>query len=278
MRIWTFLTCFMFSMVMVFQANAKERIVSIGGDVTEIIYALGAQDELVGRDSTSTHPDAAQQVQNIGYMRHLSTEGILSLKPTLVISSNLAQPSTVLEQIKKVGIPVVFISGKHSLSVINEKISTIGNAVHRQKEAKALQDKTNQNIAQLSGSKLPIRVIYIMAHTGMSNLVAGKGTAADEAIHAAGLVNAMGNVMNYQPMSQEGMIAAAPDVIITDQDAIKTIGGEENLWKLPGLSLTPAGKNHQLIIIDQMALLGFGIHTPQAIQDLRSKAQNFKHG
>ncbi|CAI3928242.1 ABC-type hemin transport system [Commensalibacter communis] len=259
-------------------AQAKERIISIGGDVTEIIFALGAQDELVGRDTTSNQPAAVNKVKDIGYMRQLNTEGILSLKPTMVITSDLAQPSAVLEQIKKVGIPVVYVSGKHSLQVIPQKVETIAKALHREKEAKPLQDKMNKTIAALSSKQLPVKVIYIMAHGGMSNLVAGRDTAADSAIHDAGLQNGMGTSLHYQPMSQEGIIAAAPDIIMTDSDAIKTIGGADNLWKLPGVSMTPAGKKHNLIVIDQMALLGFGIRTPDAIKDLRAKAEALPHG
>lgn len=259
-------------------AQAKERIISIGGDVTEIIYALGAQDELVGRDTTSNQPAAVNNVKDIGYMRQLNTEGILSLKPTMVITSDLAQPSAVLEQIKNVGIPVVYVSGKHSLQAIPQKVETVAKALHREKEAKSLQENIEKTIASLPSKQQPIKVIYIMAHSGINNLVAGKDTAADAAIHDAGLQNGMGNTLHYQPMSQEGIIAAAPDVIMTDSDAIKTIGGADNLWKLPGVAMTPAGKNHNLIIIDQMALLGFGIRTPEAIKALRSKAEALSHG
>ncbi|WGE87266.1 ABC transporter substrate-binding protein [Actinobacillus equuli subsp. haemolyticus] len=81
-------------------APAQERIVSIGGDVTEIIYALGAEQALVGRDSTSIAPLAAQQLPDVGYMRQLNVEGILALKPTKVISSDVARPSVVFEQLK----------------------------------------------------------------------------------------------------------------------------------------------------------------------------------
>lgn len=259
-------------------AQAKERIISIGGDVTEIIYALGAQDELVGRDTTSNQPVAVSNVKDIGYMRQLNTEGILSLKPTMVITSDLAQPSAVLEQIKKVGIPVIYVSGKHSLQAIPQKIETVAKALHREKESKPLQENIEKTITSLSSKQLPIKVIYIMAHSGVNNLVAGKDTAADAAIHDAGLQNGMGNTLHYQPMSQEGIIAAAPDVIMTDSDAIKTIGGSDKLWKLPGVAMTPAGKNHNLIIVDQMALLGFGIRTPEAIKALRLKAEALSHG
>ena len=71
---------------------------------------------------------------------------------------------------------------------------------------------------------------------------AGSGTSADGAIRGAGLQNALGNIPHYQPLTQEGIVASAPQLIVIGADGLQAMGGEENLWKLPGLALTPAGK------------------------------------
>ena len=104
-------------------------------------------------------------------------------------------------------------------------------------------------------------------------MAAGQQTAADVAIHAAGLQNAMQGFSRYQPLSQEGVIASQPDLVVISHDGVKAMGGEANLWKLPGLAQTPAGRHQQVLLIDDMALLGFSIRTPQAIQQLREKAE-----
>lgn len=83
----------------------------------------------------------------------------------------------------------------------------------------------------------------------------------------------MAGIRRYQPLSQEGVIASAPQLIVATRDGIKTLGGEANLWKLPGIALTPAGKDQQLLVVDDMALLGFGIDTPGAILKLRQAAE-----
>lgn len=258
-------------------ALAAERVVSIGGDVTQIVYALDAQQDLVARDSTSQQPAQANKLPNIGYMRQLNAEGILALKPTLVLSSELAKPSLVLQQVEQAGVKVVEVTGKNSVDAIPEKIATIGKALHREAEAKALTEKVQKQLAQLPSQPLPVKVLFIMAHSGMNTLAAGSQTGADGAIRSAGLVNAMAAVPHYQPLSQEGVVAAAPDLVVVGQDGLRTLGGEEKVWSLPGLALTPAGQHHALLVVDEMALLSFGLDTPDAIVKLRRAAEAAKH-
>ncbi|ADU70548.1 hemin ABC transporter substrate-binding protein [Pantoea sp. At-9b] len=256
---------------------AAERVVSIGGDVTQIVYALDAQQDLVARDSTSQQPAQVNKLPNIGYMRQLNAEGILALKPTLVLSSELAKPSLVLQQVEQAGVKVVEVTGKNSLEAIPEKIATIGKALHREDAAKALTEKVQKQLAQLPGQPLSVKVLFIMAHSGMNTLAAGSQTGADGAIRSAGLVNAMGAVPHYQPLSPEGVVAAAPDLVVVGQDGLRTLGGEEKVWSLPGLALTPAGQHHALLVVDEMALLSFGLDTPDAIVKLRHAAEAAKH-
>ena len=125
----------------------------------------------------------------------------------------------------------------------------------------------------LPSSELNKRVLFILNHGGMTAMAAGQQTGADAAIRAAGLRNAMQGVNRYQQLSQEGVIASQPDLVVISQDGINALGGEANLWKLPGLAQTPAGRNKQVLAIDDMALLGFSVRTPEAIRQLRAKAE-----
>ncbi|MDH2068228.1 hemin ABC transporter substrate-binding protein [Pantoea sp. GD03673] len=256
---------------------AAERVVSIGGDVTQIIYALDAQSQLVARDSTSLRPAQAAKLPDVGYMRQLNAEGILALKPTLVLASEQAKPSRVLEQIAHAGVRVVMVSGDSSLQAIPQKITTVGQALQRESKAQALTQQIMQQIPSLPQPPLPVKVLYIMANSGMKTMAAGNQTAADSAIRSAGLENAMGTVPHYQALSQEGVIAAAPDLVVIGEEGLKTLGGEAQLWQLPGLALTPAGQQQHLLVINTQALLGFGLDTPQAIVTLRQAAESLNH-
>ncbi|WP_413736384.1 heme/hemin ABC transporter substrate-binding protein [Sodalis sp. RH21] len=252
---------------------AQTRIVSIGGDVTEIIYALGAGDRLVARDSTSLHPAETAALPDVGYMRQLNAEGILSMRPTLVIASALSKPSLALQQVAGSGVKVVTVPGEPDVATIGRKISTIAAALDLRGQGEALDEKISRELAAIPTAPLPVKVLFIFNHSGMSTMAAGQDTAADAMIRSAGLQNAMQGFKHYQPLSQEGVIGSAPDLVLITTDGIKTLGGEDHVWQLPGLALTPAGREHRLLVLDDMAVLGFGLSTPEAITRLRQTAE-----
>lgn len=254
-------------------AASEEKMVTLGGDVTEIVYALGAQSSLVARDSTSRWPQAANALPDVGYLRQLNAEGILSVRPTLVLASAQAQPSLALKQVEQSRVRVVTVPGRNDLSVIDEKVRVVAEATRRVAQGETLRLALQKELAALPSSPLNKRVLFILSHGGMTAMAAGQQTGADAAIRAAGLQNAMQGFARYQPLSQEGVIASQPDLVVISQDGVKSLGGEENLWKLPGLAQTPAGRNGQVLAIDDMALLGFSVRTPKAIQQLRARAE-----
>ncbi len=253
-------------------ALAAERIVSIGGDVTEIVYALGAGDRLVARDSTSLRPEAAQRLPDVGYMRQLNAEGILSLKPSMVLASALAQPSLVFKQLTDSGVKVVTVPGDTTVEAIPEKISTIANALNLSANGDRLAGQYRRQLAAVPKTPLPVAVLFIMSHGGMTPMAAGQQTAADSMIGAAGLKNAMQGSSHYRPLSQEGVIAAAPDLLLVTADGVSSLGGIDKIWSLPGLAQTPAGKQRRLLVLDDMALLGFGLQTPAVLEKIRQAA------
>lgn len=252
---------------------AANRVITLGGDVTEIVYALGAGSALVGRDSTSTWPQEAQSLPDVGYLRQLSPEGILSLRPGTVLSSAQAEPSLTLQTLRDNKVNVVNVPDGGDLSVIEQKVRVIAAALGKETQGEALRQKLHNEIASLPTRPVNKRVLFILSHGGMGAMVAGQQTAADGAIRAAGLQNAMQGFTHYRAMSQEGVVASKPDLVVISAAGVKALGGEANLWTLPGLALTPAGSHRRVLIVDDMALLGFGPRTPEAVRQLRAAAE-----
>lgn len=257
-------------------ALATERVVSIGGDVTQIIYALNAQQDLVARDSTSLHPDDVAKLPDVGYMRQLNAEGILAMKPTLVLASEQAKPSLALQQVEQAGVKVITVTGATTLSAINQKIATVAQALHREDKGNALAQNIEKQLAAIPQQPLAVNVLFIMTYSGMAAMGAGTDTGADAAIRSAGLINAMGNIQHYHPLTQEGVIASAPQLVVIGADGLQALGGEANVWKLPGMAMTPAGQHSRLFVVDSMGLLGFGLDTPGVIAKLRKTAEAIK--
>lgn len=266
MKKWLLITV---TLMLTFTAHAAERIITLGGDVTEIVFELGAGEQLVARDSTSMHPKLAVKLPDVGYMRMLNAEGVLSQRPTLVLASELAKPSIALSQIEKNGVKVIKVTGKQSLEAIPEKITTIAKTVGKTEQGNLLIEQFNEQLAKVDTSPLDKKVLFIMSHGGVLPLAAGQQTAADSLIRATGAKNAMQGFNSYRPLSQEGVIASQPDLIIVTHEGIKSLGGEEKVWKLPGIAMTPAAKNKALLVVDDMGMLGFSLGTPTVMKQMR---------
>ncbi|MEP6146730.1 MAG: ABC transporter substrate-binding protein, partial [Nisaea sp.] len=200
------------------RAEGPQRIVSAGGDITEIINALGAGDRVVGVDSTSNFPPEMAEKAQIGYIRNLAAEGILSLQPDVLIAAHDAGPPPAVAQLRAAGLQVELAPQGDSVPGVQEKIRFVGNILGMPEKAEALAQKLElQMKASLeiaSASKENPRVIFVLNTADGAPLVGGRGTSADSVIALAGGVNAADSFDGYKPMSQEAIITAAPDVLL----------------------------------------------------------------
>lgn len=251
------------------------RLVTVSGAITEVVYALGAEGQLVGTDTTSLFPVAARATPKVGYMRQLSAEGLLSLKPDAIIATNESGPSVVLDQIRTAGVKVEIIEADHSWGEVQRKVQAVGRAAAKEAQARELQARLDAEWAQVlqrvGGAKgRKPKVLFVLSHSA-SPQVSGEKTAAHAVIGFAGGVNALGGFNGYRPMTAEAMASAAPDTILTSTQSIEAHGGVDKFWERPELALTPAYKKRALITQDALLLLGFGPRLPAAIGELHDK-------
>ncbi len=257
-------------------AAPSKRVVCVSGALTEIVYALGGESMLVGRDSTSVFPAAAQALPDVGYMRTLSAEGLLSLAPTLVLATEDAGPPAVLRQLEAAGIPLHVLRSEHRFEGLLARVERVGALIGREAAAQALAQTLRADwqqalatVRQLSkGEQLPPRVLFVLAHNMAQLRIAGTGTAADAVIGYAGARNALAEVAGYKQLTPEAAVAAAPDVILTTTEGIQTAGGVDRLLQVPGLAQTPAGRARRVASFDALALLGFGPRLAQLLPRL----------
>jgi len=247
------------------------RIVAVGGSVTEVIYALGGEKNLIATDSTSLFPEAAQKTPKVGYMRQLSAEGVLSLRPTVVITTTAAGPEAALRQIADAGVAVLVLSDDYSFDAVIAKIDGIGRALGLDKAAADLVAKVRADMAEVTAriaqSKTRPRALsFLTFGQGGAPQAAGRMTAADGIIRLAGGVNVFDAWSGYKPMTPEATVAAAPEVIVLGTQTITTIGGVDKILADPALALTPAAKNKRVASADALMLLGFGPRTPEAVR------------
>lgn len=247
------------------------RIVAVGGSVTEVIYALGGEKNLVATDSTSLYPAAARDTPKVGYMRQLSAEGVLSLRPSVVITTTAAGPEAALRQIADAGVAVLVLSDDYSFDAVVAKIEGIGRALGLDKAAAELVTKVRADMADVTAriaqSKTRPRALsFLTFGQGGAPQAAGRMTAADGIIRLAGGVNVFDAWSGYKPMTPEATVAAAPEVIMLGTQTIETIGGVDKILADPALALTPAAKQRRVASADALMLLGFGPRTPEAVR------------
>lgn len=248
------------------------RIVSLGGGVTEVVYALDAQANLVAVDQSSVYPAEARALPQVGYFRQISAEGILSMTPSLVLAAEGSGPPTSLTQLREAGVPVLLVPGDPSVNGAREKIQTIARALGKETEGQRLLATLADDVAHanqwLDGITTKPRVVFIYARGVGSMNVSGTGTAADAIIQLAGGENAVQAYPNYRPLTAEGLVQAAPDIILMPGRGLESIGGIDGLLDAPGVALTPAGRNRAIVAIDDLLLLGFGPRLGQAMKEL----------
>ena len=242
-------------------STAQERIISAGSAVTELIYALGAEDSLIAVDVTSKMPQT-EQLPKIGYHRQLSTEGLLALQPTQIIGSDEMGPKTTLDLLTQSNIKVNVVNTKPTIKGLLERIDEIALLTNHQENSQQIKDKVNKKVAQLK-SNIPVKtkqkkVLYLLLHEGRAPYVAGSDTTMDEMIRLAGAINpAQPLISSFKPLSIEAMISMQPDVILVSNRSLAKLEGIDNIIKsIPTLASTPAGINKQIIGVSGSALVG----------------------
>lgn len=253
--------------------QAPRRIVAVGGVITEVIYALGLQDRLVGVDSTSQFPaDALRDKANVGYVRALSAEGVLSLKPSLVMLIDGAGPPGAVSLLAETGVSLARIPDETSSEGVASKIEAIGAALGAGEPAARLAGQTRAGFAELAvlrGSiAKPRRVLFVLSVQNGRVMVGGRNSAADAIIRHAGAVNVADGVEGYKTMTDEAIMAGAPDVVLMMSHNVNHATAPDALFAMPAFAETPAARQKRLVAMDGLYLLGFGPRTPAAARDL----------
>ncbi|GAB5467723.1 MAG: hemin ABC transporter substrate-binding protein [Rhodospirillales bacterium] len=257
------------------RAEPPERIVSVGGSVTEVLFALGLGERIIAVDSTSLYPASAQELPQVGYVRALAAEPIIALAPDLVLAEADAGPEAVLQQLSEAGVNVVLVPDSPSPEGVVAKLRAVAEAVEAEEAGAALAGEVEAGFADLAARRAALTaapgVLFLLSHGG-APLVSGQGTSADAVIALAGGRNVVAAFEGYRPLSPEMAVLAAPEVLLLTAQGLEAMGGMEAVAADPALGLTPAVRNGRVYAYDALDLLGFGPRTPQVaaalLQDL----------
>jgi iron complex transport system substrate-binding protein len=252
----------------------SSRIVSVGTANTETIIALGAASRLVGVDNSSN--DYIREVQSlpkVGARTTLNAEGILSLKPTLIIVTSDVGPPQIVEQLKSGGVTVLVLRADYNVEAVKGKLKTIARALGLEAKGEELAGVIDRDMEEvnklLAGASSKPKVLFVGRGPNMPNAtMSGAGTTVDEMIRLAGGVNPLTGFEGFREMTDEAVVSAAPDVILMTEKSFERSGGTEGVLKFPGVALTPAGKSRRVVPISDMYFQGFGPGVGRAVREL----------
>ncbi|WP_137112441.1 hemin ABC transporter substrate-binding protein [Rhodobacter sp. SY28-1] len=245
-----------------------DRVITLGGSVTEIAVALGAEGRLVARDTTSNFPASVQALPDVGYIRALSPENILALDPSLILAEGDAGPPEAVEVLKAAGIPFVLVPEATDPAGVAAKIIAVADVLDLTAQGAALATSVTADLAaaqsRAADVTAPKRVLFVLSLKGGGVMAGGEGTEADGIIRLAGGINAASGFQGYKPMTDEAVLTAQPDAILMmDREGELSISDADVLAQ-PALSQTPAARTRTILRMDGMLLLGFGPRTPAA--------------
>lgn len=250
---------------------APPRLVTIGGAITETVFALGLGPAVVGVDTSSVFPVQATRLPQVGYQRTLSAEGVLALRPTRVLAAEEAGPPHALTQLRSAGIAVEIIAAPHSIAGAREKIRTLARLLDVPAHGAQLIRQLDDDLAHAPAPAHRPRVLALYARSTTTLLVAGHDTPFDAMLQLAGAENAAATLRGFRPYSAEALVAARPDALLLTDRGAASLGGPSGLRTLPGLATSESAPSPALVTLDDLLLLGFGPRTGQAIAALRRK-------
>jgi iron complex transport system substrate-binding protein len=264
------------------------RIIPANGDIAEVVFALGLGADVVATDLSATYPPEADALPEVGYQRSLLVEPMLGHDPTVVVANTDAGPDDSLDQLRDAGVPVVVLDYPHDLTGPAAKIRLVAQALGVPARGEALAREVDAAIAgavadaearvEAAGGERP-RVAFLYLRGDSVQQLGGRGSRADALIEAAGAVDVgveLG-LDDFEPLSEEALVRAAPDVFLVTTTGIESVGGVDAFLELPAIAQTPAGRDRRVVAVDDQLLLGLGPRTGDALAQLVTELHPASH-
>ena len=261
------------SLACVFSAQSADRLVVAGGSLSELIYAMGIGNRVVGVDETTSYPPETAALPHIGYWKQLSSEGILSLHPDSFITWQDAGPQIVLDQLRAQKVNVVTLPRvPATVEQMYANIRELAQTLRIPEQGETLIDRIRQRLDRVqhnvAAKNAPVKAMFILSAGGSAPQVAGKGSVADAIMTLAGAQNVATHAQ-YKSYSAESLIAANPEMIVVTSQMVD--GGLARLSTIAGITHTAAWKNQRIVAIDQALILGMGPRVADAVEALHQQ-------
>jgi iron complex transport system substrate-binding protein len=247
--------------------TAATRIVCLSKQYNEVIYALGAEKNLVAVDLSSSYPPAIKSLPTVGYHRALSAEGIIAQNPTLVIHDNNIGPEPVMRQLEKMKIPMkTFADSVYTIEQDKAMIRQLGSYFKKESQADSLCRQLDAEISQALTNVYhytdtpKVVIIHFGRAMNIYLAITQKSTAAKMISWAGGIIP-IGGDKGMQQVSAEMIAQADPDVILLTDFGYDRLGSVEKIKELPGVAGTKAAQRNRIYRIEEHDIVYLGPRT-----------------
>lgn len=255
-------------------AAVVERVISAGGSISEWLVAVGAEQQLVGVDTTSLHPQSLQALPSVGYQRQLAAEGVLTLQPQVLFGSDEMGPPPVLQQLRSAGVQIETLPVDANMVAVSQTVRRIGAVLARSEQAEQALSafkqgvwQQQQKLALIDGAAPRVLLVFSVGHG--NPLTAGSNTVGDWLIKQAGGENLAVHA-GFKALSSESMLALNPQVIIVADRHNQGLAALESILShASALQYSDAVKNKRIVALDPTLLVGgLGPRLPEHIAQL----------
>ncbi|MFE3737126.1 hemin ABC transporter substrate-binding protein [Streptomyces sp. NPDC059134] len=257
--------------------TSTDRIVPLTGSLSEIVFTLGLGERVVARDITATFEQAAK-LPVVTRAHDVSAEGVLSLRPTLVLADTTTGPAEAIGQIRAAGIPLLVVEPAKGLADVGERIDAVASALGVTAAGTELKERTERRIAAVQkgipareGERKPRVAFLYLRGSASVYLLGGAGSGASSLLEAAGAVDAgkeSGLTKDFTPITSEALVKAAPDAILVMTKGLASVDGLDGLVKIPGVAETPAGMDRRVVSVEDGVLLNYGPRTDEVLKSI----------
>ena len=253
----------------------EKRVVCISKQYSEIMYALGAQKDLVAVDVSSTYPSEIKELPTIGYHRALSAEAILAMKPTQILEDNTIGPEHVVKQLQDLNIPMKqFRKHQQTIAGTDSLITEMGVYFDKKMEATQLVKKLNTDMetALSKTNSFSNKPKVLVIHYGQASniyLVMTKKSTAGQLIEWAGGEMAIDAERGMTQLSPEIVAQSNPDIILLTDFGYDRLTSKVQIANLPGVSSTKAFQNDKIYRVEEHDMVYFGPRTGENVLQLQ---------
>lgn len=252
------------------------RIVSLKGVYTEMIFDLGLGDKIVGVDVTSAFPEAVNGIARVGHISGVTASGLSSVNPNLVLYPKDELSAEVVKQLEDLGIQCVALEQDFTAEGTEKLFKKIAEVLGETTEAESTLEKFRADMSGFQAIPTSKKVCFIYARGAGTVMVAGGNTPMGALIKLVGAVNPFESYDGFVPLNAEAMVKENPDVFFMFETGVQSLGGENAVFDMEGVSLTAGAKNKSLIVMDGSLASSFGLRLPQALIELQVQLNKFK--